>query len=335
MKRREFTLIELLVVVAIIGVLASMLVPTLNKAKRKANQISCARSMRNQGMLFLQYSSDQNEYLPRLMDGGTLYELVQGGVIESSFGDFKCKGATTGRNANKIKIWQVANTQKSGPPLGTFPVFTSDKNAKAPSKSSKLLKAINPTWYLDNSMIYTTKSTKKIGHRNNPVPGAIFGGRIDYLYTATMAQIAELQTVKTPARKVKLPWEEKSCIKGFKTSKTNPSLGISFDMDSSLGFNFNRAANHKSFGNVLYADGRVVGAVGAGTDWLGQENYHGWGYNDADHWDKYLPPAMDFTVLTSFGKTVKNTEIVRSSKVRGYVSEKEYDIIFDPTVVTP
>ncbi|RYX81139.1 type II secretion system protein [bacterium] len=84
-RRAAFTLIELLTVIAIIAILASMLLPSLSRAREMARRTSCASNMRQLTLGVMQYTQDYDERLPTAAVGAA-GENQGGWVYYSKFG---------------------------------------------------------------------------------------------------------------------------------------------------------------------------------------------------------------------------------------------------------
>lgn len=70
-RSKGFTLIELLMVIAIIGILASMILPALSKAKGKALRISCVNNLRQTGLAFRMWADDNDGRFPWRLPAGS------------------------------------------------------------------------------------------------------------------------------------------------------------------------------------------------------------------------------------------------------------------------
>jgi len=111
-QHKRFTLIELLVVIAIIAILASLLLPALNRAKEAAYRISCANNLRQIVTGTVLFANDNDGSLPPISKNGIYpnqtYRVQNGGELRGAgvlYGEeymttpksFHCPSQGTGR----------------------------------------------------------------------------------------------------------------------------------------------------------------------------------------------------------------------------------------------
>lgn len=122
---RGFTLIELLVVVAIIALLISILLPSLNNARRQAKQVLDLTNLRSQGSAAVFYADEHKGWMGAGIQGywaKNEYNIYALTVVKGLGYDFDTRGLFTGQsglNQKKLRrtLIQVAQFQCTEDPV--------------------------------------------------------------------------------------------------------------------------------------------------------------------------------------------------------------------------
>jgi len=104
MRRRTkgFTLVELLVVIAIIAILATLLIPAVQRAIELANQAACKANMRGVGTGIAMYKSEADNKFPLLFNNGDPEKAVDTNSAAETMALLKQK---TNNQAAMQNVW--------------------------------------------------------------------------------------------------------------------------------------------------------------------------------------------------------------------------------------
>lgn len=143
-----FTLIEMLIVITIIIILASMLLPALNKVRGKAKSISCLSRQKQSTQCILFYADDYESYRLRIYDQADVNGVKVWGHLLMELGYIRNDGNKIKRSTS-ILMCPVAAPEGGNINrtfgMNAFGPYSFGKTDYSPEKPEKISLSKNPS----------------------------------------------------------------------------------------------------------------------------------------------------------------------------------------------
>ena len=181
-SRRGFTLIELLVVISIIAVLASLIAPAVQSARRAARKMECLNNMRQVGIAMQNFASATGGGLP-----GLASPMTAGGAVGTGYVGWPIQIMPAMDNAALLKSVRAGATLGSNrltPNLTeqvTVNGFTCPDDTNSHKINGGLSYVVN-VGFISSQRIWTGTTTCVTDTDPNPASGSTQNVELDVLY---------------------------------------------------------------------------------------------------------------------------------------------------------